>query len=145
MIVVDSAKAAKVKLFIWSSIESIAQVSNNKYRVSAFESKFAITEYLAASSLPYALVPCGSYLSNIMNTGLNVSEKQEDGTYMYWVPVSVQTKLPIIDARKDYGAYVRKVIENPELGAGSEVLTGVYTSFEEQMSALSACKLFLCY
>lgn len=41
------------------------------------------------------------------------------------------------DAPADYGLYVQAVLENPALGAGSEVLAGSETSFEEVAEVMS--------
>lgn len=107
-----------------------------------FESKYAITQYLASSSLPYALVPAGSYLSNFIGDGPSAPVKVAEGHYVFYKPVSAKTVVPILDARKDYGSYVRAVIEHPGLGIGSELLTGAPTTLEEMLNALNECEVF---
>lgn len=61
------------------------------------------------------------------------------------MPVPENTRAPVIDATRDYGRYVRAVIERPALGPGAEVLTGVEVSFEEQLVQLSACEYLYMY
>ena len=46
--------------------------------------------------------------------------------------------MPVIDIKRDYGAFVRAAIESKELGAGSEVLAAAeYISFDNVMAKWS--------
>lgn len=136
---VDAAKTAGVKLFIWSGNEPIAKISGGRYTCAPFDAKADITEYLKASGVPYSIVPAGGYLSNLFG-GPNAPTKQDDGTYLLSMPVPASVKTPMLDTALDYGRYVRAAIENPALGPGSEVLTGLEISFEDQLAHLSECK-----
>lgn len=140
---VDSAKVAGVKLFIWSPLESVSKISSNKYTCAPFESKHRVTEYLASSSIPYALVTSGSFISNTIGTSPACPEKVAEGEYVLAMPASSKTVIPMMNPRKDYGAYVRAVIEQTGMGAGSEVLGGSPTTFEEMVKALSGCERVL--
>ncbi|KAM0755459.1 NmrA-domain-containing protein [Meredithblackwellia eburnea MCA 4105] len=130
-LLVDVAKEAGVKLFIWSGLEPVTQVSNGKYtKVGHFDSKAKVTEYLKASGLPYSNVQPGFYLSNFST--MMVPRKGEDGTYTLALPVKASAQVPVLDAQRDYGAYVVEAIESPSFGAGSEVLAAKeYISFAD--------------
>lgn len=136
---VDAAKLAGVKLFIWSSLVSIDKISHGTLACFPFDVKAEIAEYLKASGVPYATVLPGWFFKNLY-WGPNMPVKQVDGTYVLTMPVPASTKTPIIDVELDYGRYVRAVIEKPWLGAGSEIVTGTMISFEDQMAQLSECK-----
>jgi len=136
-LVVDQAKAVGAKLFIWSTLESLSDATNGKYPVPFFDTKDAIAKYVKSSGVPYSLVRCAFYFANFMPGGLSAPKKQPDGTYVLSVPVSPDLKLVVLDCPIDFGLYVREVIENPKLGAGSEVVTGSLVSFNEAVAALS--------
>lgn len=133
---VDSAKAAGVKLFVWSSLESVNKISNGKLSVGSFDSKADVTEYLKASGLPYKLVSPAGFLSTFF-AGPLAPKKQADGTYLLSLPVPVTTVRPVVDIQNDFGMYVRTAIENPALGPGSEVLAGTALSYEDVLGELS--------
>ncbi|KAG8999895.1 hypothetical protein FRB94_005785 [Tulasnella sp. JGI-2019a] len=139
-LMIDAAKAAKIKHFIWSPLESPAKWSKGRLNaVWAFDSKAEITEYLRASGVPFSLVPAACYLSNYYGGGPLALTKQPDGSYLMRRPCSPKTLEPIIDIPRDYGMYVRAAIENPGMGPGSEVLTGTLISYEDQLANLSQC------
>lgn len=135
---VDSAKAAGVKLFIWSSAEYLKKVTNDRLSVFTFDVNGEITLYLIASGVPYILIPCGGYLSNTFG-GPSAPTKQADGTYLLSLPVPAKGNVPMLDTAYDYGMWVRAAIESENVHPGDEVLTGDPTSFEDQMAALSEC------
>ncbi|KAJ7464173.1 hypothetical protein FB451DRAFT_1042586 [Mycena latifolia] len=67
---VDAAKAAGVKFFIWSSLLSAAKESKGLYtHVYHLENKVEIEEYLRASGVPFAVVLTGWFVDNIWNIG----------------------------------------------------------------------------
>ncbi|KAG8999893.1 hypothetical protein FRB94_005783 [Tulasnella sp. JGI-2019a] len=137
-LMIDAAKAAKVKHFIWSPLESPAKLSKGRLNaVWAFDSKAEITECLRASGVPFSLVPAAGYLSNLFGGGPSALSKQPDGSYVLRAPCSPKTLAPIVDIPRDYGMYVRAAIENPGMGPGSEVLTGTLISYEDQLANLS--------
>lgn len=139
LLVVDSAKAAGVKLFVWSHHDSASINSSNKYHCAPFDAKYRIGEYLASSSIPHALVSPASFVSNMIGTRPAAPEKVGEGEYVLAMPASGKTVIPMMNVRRDFGAYVRAAIENPGMGAGSELLSGSPTTFEEMATALSEC------
>ncbi|KAG9031684.1 hypothetical protein FRB95_002423 [Tulasnella sp. JGI-2019a] len=137
-LMVDAAKVAKVKHFIWSPLESPAKWSKGRLNaVWTFDSKAEITEYLRASGVPFSLVPAAGYLSNLFGGGPLALTKQPDGSYVMRRPCSPKTLAYIVDIPRDYGMYVRAAIENPGMGPGSEVLSGTLTSYEDMLANIS--------
>ncbi|KAF7355724.1 NAD(P)-binding protein [Mycena sanguinolenta] len=134
---VDTAKAAGVKLFIWSGLESLSALSGGKFsRVGFFDAKREVTEYAKDSGVPTSVVEAGYYATNIFEAPYAL-KKQPDGSYVFGMPVPANTQVPVIDVAHDYGLYVRAAIENPALGPGSEVLSGKLISFGELVETLS--------
>ncbi|KAJ7688865.1 NAD(P)-binding protein [Mycena rosella] len=120
---VDAAKAASVNLLVWSALEPIVEISKGKYKhVDHFDAKGDITAYARLSGVPLLIVQAGSYSSNHMRAPGLIPTKQPDGSYVFGLPVGPDTVLPVIDTAHDYGLFVRKGIESPEYGAGTEVL-----------------------
>ncbi|KAK4698841.1 NAD(P)H dehydrogenase (quinone), partial [Phenoliferia sp. Uapishka_3] len=120
-LLVDSAKEAGVKLFVWSGLEPVSKISKGKFtKVKHFDTKAEISEYAKTSGVPVAVVQPGFYLSNF--TSKMIPRKQEDGTYVLALPIASSAKIPMLDTDADYGAYVVEAVESPSFGAGSEVL-----------------------
>lgn len=141
-VVVDSAMAAGVKLFIWSSLEPVNKISNGELSVGSFDSKSEVTEYLRASGLPFKLVSPAGFLGTFLAGPLS-PKKQADGTYVVSLPVPATTIRPLVDIKNDFGMYVRTAIENPALSPGAEVLTGTALSYEDTLKQLSR-RMLLC-
>ncbi|KAJ7693893.1 hypothetical protein B0H17DRAFT_481766 [Mycena rosella] len=134
---VNTAKAVGVKLLIWSGLEPLSALSGGKYsRVAFFDSKSEITEYAKQSGVPLSVVEAGYYASNVFEASYAL-RKQPDGSYVFGLPVPATTAVPVIDVAHDYGLYVRAAIEDPALGAGSEVQSGTLISFGEMVAKLA--------
>ncbi|KAJ7889926.1 NAD(P)-binding protein [Mycena olivaceomarginata] len=120
---VDAAKAAGVKLFIWSALESVSEVSKGKYiHVDHFDGKGEITAYARASGIPLLIVQAGWYMTNFLFFDAMAATKEADGSYTLGLPVSADTVVPVLDTLHDYGLFVREGIESPAFGPGTEVL-----------------------
>jgi hypothetical protein len=134
---VDTAKDVGVKLLVWSGLESISAHSGGKYpRVGFFDAKGEVTEYAKKSGVPLSVVQAGYYAINIFEASYAL-KKQSDGSYVFGLPIPATVQVPVIDVEHDYGIYVRAAIENPVLGAGSEVQSGKLISFGEMVTKLS--------
>ncbi|KAJ7910724.1 NAD(P)-binding protein [Mycena leptocephala] len=143
-LMVDAALAAGVSLLVWSALESFTTLSNGRLSLVAFfDSKAAISEYALASGVPLAIVQPGYYATNILESAPFALEPQAGGSYVYRLPMSGSTRVPLIDVESDYGLYVRAAIESPELGAGSEVLSGRWISVDELIAGLAEGAQFL--
>lgn len=151
---IDAAKAAGVERLVWSGLPSCTKLSGGKLtHLIHFDGKAAVTEYGRQSGVPFVDVQAGGYASNFLNHFM-APTKQADGSFTIRVPFPRTTQLPIIDMVRDYGLYVRQVLESPVFPDGSEVRTGDYITMEEialQLSqgatvgSLSGCLLtFVC-
>ncbi|KAJ7663309.1 hypothetical protein DFH06DRAFT_1471284 [Mycena polygramma] len=68
---VDAAKEAGVKFFIFTSLPSLAKASGGKYKNALhYEQKAEVEEYLRASGLPHASLHLGSFLENYWAHGV---------------------------------------------------------------------------
>ncbi|KAJ7133471.1 hypothetical protein C8R44DRAFT_611698 [Mycena epipterygia] len=68
---VDAAKEAGVKFFIFSSLPSIAKLSGGKYKnVLHYDQKAVVEEYLKSSGLANASLLLGGFLENYWKFGL---------------------------------------------------------------------------
>ncbi|KAG8859537.1 hypothetical protein FRB96_004421 [Tulasnella sp. 330] len=124
---VDSAKAANVKLLVWSGLESTSEASGGKYRVPAFDNKNEITKYARASGIPKVVnVMAPMYFENFMNLSVT-PRKQPDGSYAIFCVCPPESIMPAIYTKHDYGLFVRKAIEVPnspeELYAYGELIS----------------------
>jgi len=122
---VDAAKAANVRLLVWSGLESCSELSGGKYvNVDHFDAKGEITKYARASGVPFVNVEAGGYMQNFFT--FFPPKKQPDGSFaMLWV-VPPESEVFLIDADEDYGLFVRKAIESPgesEIFAYGEIMT----------------------
>ncbi|KAJ6528637.1 NAD(P)-binding protein [Mycena vulgaris] len=134
---VDAAKAAGVKLLVWSAIESFTENTNGRFSLAQFcDSKAKVTEYAHASGVPLALVKPGFFTTNIF-VAFYALKPQGDGSYLFTLPISGATRVPLCDPEQDFGLYVQAAIERPELGAGSEVRMGTMISLEEIVAQLA--------
>ncbi|KAJ6479677.1 hypothetical protein C8R45DRAFT_1005781 [Mycena sanguinolenta] len=79
---VDAAKAAGVKFFIWTSLPSLSKISGGKYKNALhFEDKQVVQDYLKSSGLAHASLLLPGFLENYWthrllkktDTGYNIS------------------------------------------------------------------------
>ena len=137
ILMIDAAKAAGVKLLIWSGLMPVNEISGGKYsHVDHFDGKAAVTAYGRKSGVPFVDVQAGSYANNIESHF--VPQKQADGSYEVALPIHRDITLPVIDMESDYGLFVREAIESPDFSAGSEILTcGELISMGEMLKQLA--------
>ncbi|KAJ6452746.1 NAD(P)-binding protein [Mycena sanguinolenta] len=134
---VDTAKAAGVKLLVWSALESFTEITNGRFSEASFcDSKAKVTAYARASGVPLAVAYPGFYASNVCIAHYAL-KRQEDGSYLFTLPISGATLVPLSDTAHDFGLYVQAAIESPSLGAGSEVRGGRMISFNDIVAQLA--------
>jgi len=122
---VDAAAHAKVKVLVWSGLESMVKASNGKYKnVFHFDSKASVTDYAKTVGIPaVADVQAGMYMENYLGTGAYaLVRKQANGSYIISSPTDPESTIPLLNAVQDYGLFVRKVFEAPT----HEPFTSVY-------------------
>lgn len=128
---VDTAKTTGVKLLVWSALESFTELTNGRFPLAQFcDSKAEVTAYARASGVPLAIAMPGFGAFNIPIAHYAL-KRQEDGSYLFTLPISGATRVPLSDTAHDFGLYVQAAIESPVLGAGSEVRAGRIISLDE--------------
>lgn len=120
---VDTAAAAGVQHYIWSTLGSYTKWSNGKYPHAAHcDGKAAVDDYIRTTSLlpktTFLSVPF--YYQNLISGDLN-PRKQDDGSYVLALPISRGAKFPGISVDDDVGSFARGILE-----AGEEVRNGTY-------------------
>ncbi|GAA6021946.1 hypothetical protein JCM10207_002613 [Rhodosporidiobolus poonsookiae] len=122
-----AVKAATVKRFVWSGLEPVKEISGGKFsRVAHFDSKAAVTAYLRTLPLPLTVVQPACYFTNFsgytpgmaprLARGSSPSAAMEDKAVEFALPMRAGARIALIDARRDYGAFVRAAIEGAESG-----------------------------
>ncbi|KAF8143891.1 hypothetical protein K438DRAFT_2103813 [Mycena galopus ATCC 62051] len=137
-LMIDAAKAGGVAGIVWSGLPSINKMSGGKYtHVWHFDGKAVITEYGRRAGVPFVEVQAGSYGTNFL-AGIAVPTKQADGSFVLAWPASPLTVVPFIDAVRDYGLFVRYVLELPVFPDGGEFLAyGENISMQDLVLELS--------
>ncbi|KAF7322758.1 hypothetical protein HMN09_00054800 [Mycena chlorophos] len=116
-LMIDAAKTAGIKGIIWSGLSSVAELSSGKYvNVGHFESKARVTKYGFASGVPFVDIQAAGY-TNVVAT-LAKPTKVGEAKWVQFSPMRADAKVPIIDAERDYGLWVRKAIEADEFPNG---------------------------
>jgi hypothetical protein len=84
--------------------------------------------------VPFVDVQAGYYGDTMLTMPILLG-KQEDGTFAMPWPVHPTTKLPFIDAPKDYGLFVRHVLEQPTFPDGQ-----TFVAYSEEISLQDMAK-----
>ncbi|KAJ9110420.1 hypothetical protein QFC19_001545 [Naganishia cerealis] len=102
--------------YIWSGTESVSKVSRGQYtKVEHFDTKAQLTDLARSEGLPVITVSAAMYMENFL--GMMAPRKQEDGTYVFALPIPPTTILHLIHTRRDYGAYVLGALESGKVDA----------------------------
>lgn len=98
--VADAAKAAGVSHLIFSSLIHVTKATKGALpNVSHFDGKAEVEEYIRASGVPASFVMPGYFMSNLISS----LQKQEDGSYQMFLPISDAAKFPLFDVATDTG------------------------------------------
>ncbi|KAK9477273.1 hypothetical protein V1514DRAFT_283464 [Lipomyces japonicus] len=107
--VTDASKAAFVTHLIFSSLINVTKETGGSLpNVPHFDAKADIETYIRASGVPATFVMPGYYMSNLI-LGLKL---QQDGSYLWSLPVSDNARFPLFDVEEDNGKFVVAVIKN---------------------------------
>ncbi|KAG9000529.1 hypothetical protein FRB94_005379 [Tulasnella sp. JGI-2019a] len=137
---IDAAVAAKVRLFIWSGLSHAEKHSGGKYvHIDHFTGKGIVTEYgksVPGAEFSFVNVEAGLYMSNFTTSA---PQKQEDGSFVFAMPVPGTSVAPLLDTASDYGL---KSIEGSQLRdiyAHGEVIS--YENIVAQFAAVTGKKI----
>ncbi|KAJ1859904.1 hypothetical protein LPJ78_005983, partial [Coemansia sp. RSA 989] len=113
--IVDAAIAANVHSMVFSSLDSLKQISHGKYPgVLHFEGKHRVEEYLSskANEIRGYFVYVGFYMENY--TQFARISPEDNLTVEFTFPLKPTTKIPLVDTVNDVGPVVKYVLEHPE-------------------------------
>ncbi|KAF4126166.1 Nucleoside-diphosphate-sugar epimerase [Geosmithia morbida] len=131
--VTDASKEAGVKHLIFSSLIHVTEASKGKLtHVTHFDGKADIEKYIRASGVPATFVLPGFFMLNYFQF-LN---KNEDGSYTYAVPCSVdKAQVPLFDAANDTGKFVVAAIKHFPAQSGKQILAATEYVTPKQLAA----------
>ncbi|KAJ1931420.1 hypothetical protein EC988_009793, partial [Linderina pennispora] len=112
---VDAAIEARVGSMIYSSLDSMKQLSGGKYTgVLHFEDKHRVEEYLTSKSdkIKPFFIYLGFYMENYV-TFSRISP-EDNKTVEFTMALKPTTMMPLVDTANDIGLVVRYIIEHPE-------------------------------
>ncbi|PRP82579.1 hypothetical protein PROFUN_04884 [Planoprotostelium fungivorum] len=113
----DAAKAAGVKHYIWSSLDSVEKITKGKYtKVHHFDGKYEVEEYINQIGLPATFVLCATYYDIFTPRTL------PDGRSAITLPVPSDAKLFIIDTAADFGKFVAAALKMGDSAIGRRLL-----------------------
>ncbi|ORX67444.1 NAD(P)-binding protein [Linderina pennispora] len=134
---VDAAIEAKVGAMIYSSLDSMKQLSGGKYPgVLHFEGKHKIEEYLNSKSdkISPFFVYLGYYMENYVD--FSRISPEDNTTVEFAMPLLPTTRVPLVDTANDTGVVVRYIIEHPEECRGKPMeASGGYYEAQEMAKA----------
>ncbi|GJJ74440.1 NAD(P)H dehydrogenase (quinone) [Entomortierella parvispora] len=110
--VADAAVAAGVKQIVFSSLPPASKLSNHKYEVTAFDSKWEIEQYIRTLPIKSTFFAPGSFMQNFQSW--LKPRPAGDGTYIIAAPYKPTTELPLIDTAGDSGKWVASAVEHPD-------------------------------
>jgi hypothetical protein len=136
---VDAAKAAGVKLLVWSGLPGTNELSKGRFaNIMQWDSKAEVTKHAAGSGVPFVNVVAGLYMTNYLT--FTAPKKQADGSYILAGPGAPGGMQHLLDTSGDYGLFVRREIEKASHAEGQDVYAfGDVISNADIAKQLSAC------
>eukprot|EP00045_Choanoeca_perplexa_P020616 m.4729 g.4729 ORF g.4729 m.4729 type:complete len:297 (+) comp7159_c0_seq1:149-1039(+) len=107
----DAAKAAGVKLFMWSSLPDVEGITDGKHPVPHFTDKAKVDAYIKSIDLPAVFLGAAFYYSNLRY--FFPPQKAEDGTLEFNIPATPGLKIASFDPT-DMGKAVVMVLEDAD-------------------------------
>ncbi|KAF2024434.1 NAD(P)-binding protein [Setomelanomma holmii] len=143
-----AAADAGVRLFTFSTLPSIRDISSGKYTaITPFDAKAAVEKYIRSQSPSSAFVSLGMFMQNFhsqlylnprkVSGAAGSSSSSEEEVWAFQRPMPSHIKTPYIEAVSDVGKFVGAILSDPEKYAGKTLLASqaLYTQ-DEIVSAL---------
>lgn len=124
----DAAKEAGVQHFVWSSLLDVTKLSNGVLsKVTHFDSKAHVEDYIRASGLPATYFLPGFYMSNLPGGMFRQVPPNNDWTL--GLPIPGSTPVPLLNTAGDTGKFVKGILLNREKTLGKRIYgaTDYYT------------------
>ncbi|QSZ37491.1 hypothetical protein DSL72_008589 [Monilinia vaccinii-corymbosi] len=137
--IADAAKEAGVQHFIWSSLLDITELSKGALpKVTHFDSKAHIEEYIRQIGIPATFFLPGFYMSNI--PGQMLLQMPPDNKWKLAFPIPASSPVPLLATVEDTGKFVKGILLNREKVLGKRIygatkyytLTEILDEFKEQ-------------
>ncbi|KAG4035110.1 hypothetical protein MFRU_002g04570 [Monilinia fructicola] len=137
--IADAAKEAGVQHFIWSSLLNITELSKGALpKVTHFDSKAHIEEYIKQIGIPATFFLPGFYMSNI--PGQMLRQLPPDNKWKLAFPIPASAPVPLLATVEDTGKFVKGILLNREKVLGKRIygatkyytLTEILNDFKEQ-------------
>ncbi|KZV96238.1 NAD(P)-binding protein [Exidia glandulosa HHB12029] len=111
---VDAAKAAGVKHFVWFTLPHANPV------IPHFESKYQVELHLKASGVPYTTFYNAFYYENLVNEGFGMIKRLADGTLSLEIPTPADVHIPVYSVGQT-GGWILSILKNPSEYIGKHV------------------------
>lgn len=118
--IADAAVEAGVQFIIFSTLPSVAKISQGKYtQVQHFEAKHKAEQYIKTLPIQSAFISPGFFMENFNDKQKSflVLEKKDHGWILKGLG-SPETAWPLVAARDDVGKFVGAILASPELYKG---------------------------
>jgi len=112
---VDAAKAAGVKHFVWNTLDHSEQWATPHY-----ETKARVNDYLIASGVPRTSLYTSWFAENIKSPFFFPIKRDASGTIVMDVGYKTDAKIPVI-AASDIGAWALVAFKNPREWIGKDM------------------------
>ncbi|KAG8830624.1 NmrA-like domain-containing protein 1 [Serendipita sp. 400] len=110
---VDAAKQAGVKHFVWTTLDY------SDWHVPHFETKARVDDYLKSSGVPRTSLYLSFFAENLYKSSMLPFKRGEDGKVKFQAIPKTDGPLPII-AASDIGYWALAVFKNPEEWIGKD-------------------------
>ncbi len=119
--VVDAAKRAGVKHFVWSTLPNVEQISGGKFDVAHFTGKAKLDELVSSAGFEhYTFVEAPFYFQNFV--GQLAPQPGDDGTSAWNLPMRPDAKVIHMGDIDQLGSVVVGAFSNPErTGSGQHL------------------------
>ncbi|KAM7189227.1 hypothetical protein V8F20_010231 [Naviculisporaceae sp. PSN 640] len=135
----DIAVDQGVKYIIFSTLPAVSKISGGKYtQVTPFDAKARAEEYIRSLPVKSSFCSLGSFMENLQAQKFLAPKLSPDGAWVYSRPVSVSTKLPLLNAIRDTGKFVGAILANPDRFEGKTLCAAeAHYSHQDIVDALS--------
>jgi len=110
--IVDAAKAAGVKHFVWTTLDH-----NEEWPTPHFETKARVNDYLIASGVPRTSLYTSFFAENFNSPGI---KRNESGKVVMEFPFKTDGNIPVI-AASDIGRWAYAAFKDPEQWIGKDL------------------------
>ncbi|UJR24453.1 hypothetical protein I4U23_005829 [Adineta vaga] len=116
----DIAASLQIPYYIFSTVEDVDKLSEDKLHVPHFAQKAKIRDYIKEkyADLKAIYVEPGCYIQNWQT--LSKPQKLDDGTIVFASPLDQKATLHLVDI-DDTGSIVREILEDPEQFVGKDI------------------------